>query len=112
MRQAPFTRTVVIALMGFAAAIAGSARTAPIGADDSSRPLSERSLATLVAFTRLLGYVRHFDPADSAASTNWDEFARAGVDSIEGAHDPDELASLLQRLFEPLDPAIRLGTHP
>src|SRR5436190_268163 len=33
---------------------------------DPARPLTERDLANLTAFARLLGYVRHFHPSDQA----------------------------------------------
>jgi hypothetical protein len=108
-----FTRTVVIALLVLASASAGPRPPGGMGVNNGPPySMSERALENLVAFTRLLGYVRYFDPADSAALTDWDDFAIAGIDAVEGARGPDELASALRRVFEPLDPAIRLGTHP
>ena len=80
--------------------------------DEPPHPLSDRGLMNLVAFTRLLGYVRYFDPADSAAATDWDAFAIAAVDSAEAARTPGELAATLTRMFRPLDPALRIGTSP
>jgi len=80
--------------------------------DEPPHPLGDRGLLNLVAFTRLLGYVRFFDPADSAAATDWDAFAVAAVDSAEAARTPSELAATLTRMFRPLDPALRIGTSP
>lgn len=37
-------------------------------ANEPPRPLTARGLENLVAFTRLLGYVRHFHPGDQAAA--------------------------------------------
>lgn len=76
------------------------------------RPVTPRGLENLVAFTRLLGYVRHFDPADAAAAADWSAFAIAAVDSVEGARSPDELASVLRRAFGPFDPVLRVDKRP
>jgi len=80
--------------------------------DHAPRALTARGLENLVAFTRLLGYVRHFDPADSAAATDWNAFTIAAVDTVEGAPGPAELAAILRRLFQPLDPVLRVDTRP
>jgi hypothetical protein len=80
--------------------------------DQPPRALGDRGLENLVAFTRLLGYVRFFDPADSAAATDWESFAIAGVDSVEAARSPAQLAATLTRMFRPLDADLRVGTSP
>ncbi|HEY3242013.1 MAG TPA: S41 family peptidase, partial [Phycisphaerae bacterium] len=71
-------------------------------------PLEGRALENLVAFTRLLGYVRHFHPSDEAAAADWDAFAIAGVRAVESAAGPAELATILQELFAPVAPTIRV----
>ena len=76
--------------------------------DEPSRPLEGRGLENLVAFTRLLGYVRYFHPSDQAAATNWEQFAIEGVRAVEGAKDPDALARVLERLFLPIAPSVRI----
>src|SRR6185295_10626140 len=38
------------------------------------RPLTARGLENLVAFTRLLGYVRHLHPSDEGADADWNSF--------------------------------------
>jgi C-terminal processing protease CtpA/Prc len=76
--------------------------------DESSHPLEGRALENLVAFTRLLGYVRYFHPSDEAAATNWDEFAIAAVREVERAADAVELAEILEQLFHPIAPAVRV----
>ena len=40
-------------------------------------PLSPRGLENLIAFTRLLGYIRHFHPSDQAAATDWQISSRS-----------------------------------
>lgn len=78
--------------------------------NEPPRSLGERGTQNLVAFGRLLGYVRHFHPSDEAAATDWNEFAIAGVDEVEDARTPVELMNRLERLFRPIAPTLRLGT--
>ena len=79
---------------------------------EAARPLTDRGVENLVAFTRLLGYVRWFHPSDQAAATDWNEFATAGVRAVEGAPSPARLAAVLDSLFRPIAPtvAIHVGT--
>jgi len=74
----------------------------------SAHPLEGRALDNLVAFTRLLGYVRYFHPSDEAAWADWEEVAIAGVRAVEPARSADELAGLLEDVFRPLGPTIRV----
>jgi C-terminal processing protease CtpA/Prc len=84
----------------------------PIGEGDRPpRAVSDRGVANLVAFGRLLGYVRHFHPSDESAANDWESFAIAGVDEIEDAATPRELATRLEKLFRPLAPTLRIATH-
>jgi len=75
---------------------------------EAPRPLSERGLDNLVAFTRLLGYVRHFHPSDEAAVTAWDAFAVDGVLAVESAKNADELAASLSTIFHRIGPTVRV----
>ncbi len=79
---------------------------------EDARPLGERGLANLVAFTRLLGYVRYFHPADEAASADWEALAIAAVDTVERAATPEQLVATLRRIFLPLAPSLSLDTRP
>lgn len=72
------------------------------------RPLTKRGLENLNAFTRLLGYVRHFYPSDEAAATDWNVFAVEGVRVAEGAKDAGDLAQKLEATFRPLAPTLRV----
>jgi len=79
---------------------------------EAPRPLSWRGLDNLVAFTRLLGYVRHFHPSDEAAVTAWDAFAVDGVLAVESARSADELAERLSTIFHRISPTVRVfPTH-
>lgn len=93
-----------------ASLMAGEALPPP----EPPRPVSERGLQNLVAFSRLLGYVRHFHPSDQAAATDWGAFAAAGVRAVEGAPDPRRLAAVLDSLFRPVAPSlvVRAGGVP
>jgi C-terminal processing protease CtpA/Prc len=77
-----------------------------MAAPEAARPVTERGLTNLVAFSRLMGYVRWFHPSDAAAGTNWDAFALAGVRAVEGAPDARRLAAVLDSLFRPVAPAL------
>src|SRR3989442_3654947 len=78
----------------------------------TSRELSPRGLENLVAFTRLLGYVRHFHPSDEAAATDWNAFTIAAVDTVESAQSGAALATTLRALFLPIAPTLRIDTRP
>jgi C-terminal processing protease CtpA/Prc len=73
-----------------------------------ARAVTPRGLENLVAFTRLYGIVRHFHPSDEAAAADWDAVAVNGVDVVESAKNPAELASRLGDVFLPLAPSVRI----
>jgi hypothetical protein len=89
---------------GLAANQAGS-DTAPAGA---AQPLGDRALMNVVAFARLLGYVRHFHPSDEAAQTDWNAFAVEGMRAVESAATVDALRRELDRLFRPIAPSVEI----
>lgn len=76
---------------------------------EPARPVTVRGLANLEAFTRLVGYVRHFHPSDAAMATDWDAFVIAGVRRVESAETSAELAARLEALFAPIAPTVRVG---
>jgi C-terminal processing protease CtpA/Prc len=75
---------------------------------EPARPLAGRALDNLAAFARLFGYVRYFHPSDQAAAANWDNLAIAGVQAVEEAADPRELARRLEDFFRPVAPTVRV----
>jgi C-terminal processing protease CtpA/Prc len=75
---------------------------------EPARPLTDRGLENLVAFTRLLGYVRFFHPSDQAAAADWDRLAIASVQVAEKAASPEELARSLEAFFRPVAPTVRV----
>lgn len=77
--------------------------------NEPARALTPRGLDNLVAFTRLLGYVRYFHPSDAAAATDWNRFALAGVQAVERATGPEDLARVLTTLFLPVAPTVRIA---
>ena len=62
----------------------------------------------LIAFTRLLGYVRYFHPSDQAAAADWEKFAIEAVPVVETARTPAELAEALENRFRPVAPSVRV----
>jgi len=77
---------------------------------EERRPLTTRGLNNLTAFTRLLGYVRHFHPSDEAARQDWDAFAVRGVQAVEDCRHPTALVDALTKLFGPVAPTLELFT--
>jgi hypothetical protein len=75
---------------------------------DPPRPLEETGLRNLVAFTRLLGYVRYFHPSDAAATGDWLRFIVQALAKVENARDPAALAAGLQAVFDPVAPTVRV----
>ena len=73
-----------------------------------AQPLTQQGLDSLVAFTRLLGYVRYFHPSDQAAAADWDRIAIDGVRAVEPASGPEELARTLEDIFRPVAPTVRV----
>jgi len=79
--------------------------------DVPPRPLTDQGLTNLTALTRLIGYVRFFHPSDQAAglaNVDWDALAMAGVERVEAARDPRELADALSSLFPGIAPTVRV----
>jgi C-terminal processing protease CtpA/Prc len=91
----------------------GTAVTA--SAPEGARELTEQGLRNLIAFTRLLGYVRHFHPSDQAAAADWEVVAIEGMRRIESCEDTQRLAMALEALFRPLAPTVQVfpsGAQP
>lgn len=74
---------------------------------EAARPLAGRSAHNLAAFARAFGYVRYFYPGESAASADWPSLALAGVQRIEAAASPKDLAQRLEAALRPLAPEFR-----
>ncbi len=86
---------------------------AALGADRA--PTDEnQQLDHLFAFARLYGYVRYFHPSDEASRVDWDRFAVHGVERVASAKTEEELKQILEELFLPVAPMLRLcaGSPP
>lgn len=77
-------------------------------APEKPKPLTNRGLENLTAFTKLYGYVRFFHPTDDVAKANWNNVAINGVRAIESASDPKMLAEELQAFFGHVAPLLRV----
>ncbi|HEY2293975.1 MAG TPA: peptidase S41, partial [Thermoanaerobaculia bacterium] len=94
-------RRLLAALLLFFSALTGG----------EAQPLSQRGVANLTAFARLLALVRFFHPSDAVAAADWNRVAVAGVGAVEGAEDPAALARALEGFFRPLAPTLRVYTQ-
>jgi C-terminal processing protease CtpA/Prc len=59
-------------------------------------------------FARLYGYVKYFYPGDEAADVDWNKFAFHGIKQVEKAKNIQELKKILEDLFLPIAPALKL----
>src|SRR5262249_28269738 len=87
----------------------------PASSPEAPRPLNEQGMRNAIAFTRLLGYVRHFHPSDQAATANWDRFAIEGMRRVEPCEGAEQLGNALGALFRPVAPTVQIfpnGTRP
>jgi len=80
---------------------------APPVRNDSIRPLTSQGLQNLVTFTRAFGYLRFFHPSDQAASADWNMVALVGMQVMEDAPTPEDLAKRLQSFFAPIAPTVQ-----
>ncbi len=81
-------------------------------ASEPLRPVSERGLANLTAFARLIGWVRYYYPGDEAAACDWEELVRTRVPAVEAAADAAALAAELGSLLAAVAPAARVNVQP
>ena len=62
-------------------------------------------IANLVAFTRLVNYVRFFHPSDEAAGADWGRFVVENVEQVVEPADPETLAALLGGVIASVAPS-------
>jgi len=108
LRTSALSRFAAALLTPLLAATVFAEAPAAVKADEPARPLDARGLDNLVAFTRLLGYVRFFHPSDQAAAADWNKLALDGVQAAEKPRSPEELARALEDFFRPVAPAVRV----
>ncbi len=85
-----------------------AAHDSPATAVSAPRPLGPRGLANLAALTALLGDVRYFHPSSEAAVVDWNRFTILAVAAVEPAADAAALRQVLERLFLPIAPTLKL----
>lgn len=83
-------------------------RAEVVAADEPARALTAQGMRNLAAFAELYGIVRYFHPSDEAAAADWDGIAMIGVEQVESARTPAELAARLRSLFRPLGSSIEI----
>ncbi|MBE9045814.1 hypothetical protein IQ255_15615 [Pleurocapsales cyanobacterium LEGE 10410] len=70
--------------------------------------LNNQGLNNLIAFARLLGYIRYFHPSDRAAVTDWEQFAITHIKDVETATDLKALIAKLKEIFTPIAPTVSI----
>ena len=69
---------------------------------------TQQQIDNLYTFARLYGYVRYFHPSDAAAVTDWDNLAIYGAQQVEQATNRAALQQVLERIFRPIAPTLRI----
>lgn len=110
MRRHPLILALALALLAQAAP---APAMVPIGggvrlADGGTSPLGGRARENVVAFARLLAYVRWFHPSDQAVKADWGRVAVAALPEVERAQDAPALVRALSSAFRPLAPTVRI----
>src|SRR3954447_21066587 len=108
----PFALAILLGWL-FLGLAAAPSMAAP--GDVPARPLTDQGLTNLTALTRLIGYVRFFHPSDQVAgltNADWNALAMAGVERVEAARDPRELAASLSGLFAGIAPTVKVLPGP
>jgi hypothetical protein len=70
---------------------------------------ADHELDNVSAFARLYGVVRYFYPSDAAAALDWNRFIVFGIGRVRAAENAKALETILNSLFAPLGPGIRIG---
>ncbi len=102
---------LLLAVAGFV----GWGIVSPPGAKATIPAIQAPSVANLVAFARLYGYVRYFHPSDEAAGVEWNLVAINGAKAVRDISEPADLARALETFFRPIAPTVRvfpLGEWP
>jgi hypothetical protein len=72
------------------------------------KPSQEQYFTNLMAFGKLYGYIRYFHPSDENAELDWNRFAIYGVDQVKNATNKEELKAILEKLFLPIAPTMKI----
>jgi hypothetical protein len=72
------------------------------------KPTQEQYFTNLMAFGKLYGYIRYFHPSDESAELDWNRFAIYGVDQVKNATNEEELKVILEKLFLPIAPTMKI----
>jgi C-terminal processing protease CtpA/Prc len=79
-----------------------------LAAGDCRFRRESREIQNLHALAKLYGYIRYFHPSDEASRVDWEKFAVFGVEKVMEARDSHELRSVLEKLFLPVAPTVRI----
>ena len=99
MRKKGFLLTIILLV---AVCLNSLALAAPSTAQE------DRTLTNLVAYTKLIGYVRYFHPADAAADINWDLLTHNNVQAVLEAETDADLIDTLNSIITPYAPTVQV----
>jgi len=101
-------------MKAFASSICCILLVLPVYAQPHSTLEKPRKAQNIASFARLYGYVRYFYPGDEAAKLDWDKFEMYAIPKVEQARDAVALKGVLDSMFLPIAPALRIfdETHP
>ena len=74
-------------------------------------PLTGRELENLAAFSKLFGYVRYYYAGSESQNNDWERFALTGTEIAQKAGNPILLAEILNDLFLPIAPGLKIHTE-
>src|SRR5262245_27208035 len=105
-----FAASVIVALFitPALAQTADDCRQTQASVPEGARPLTDAGMRNVIAFARLLGYVRHFHPSDQAAAADWETLAIEGMRRIEPCEGTERLAKALEAFFRPVAPTVQV----
>jgi C-terminal processing protease CtpA/Prc len=69
---------------------------------------TEQQINNQKIFAKLFGYVRYFYPGDEASAIDWDKFAVYGCSMVDKCKNQQELKAVLNKLFLPVVPSIKI----
>jgi C-terminal processing protease CtpA/Prc len=90
----------LLAVIPWGVSCSPSAQPADVG--------DEERVANLRAFAKLYGYIRYFHPSDEASEIDWGRFAVHGAGRVLQVREAGELRHVLDELFVPVAPTLRL----
>ena len=109
VERAAATQPILLALLGaLLLPMILAAETVGPATSESADVEPGRQLRNIHGFSKLYGFVRYFHPSDEAQQIDWQKFAVYGSRRVLQAPDVEALRIVLEELFGPLAPTLRI----